>query len=348
MNPGLLSRPRRGLAILACVSAITSLGEVPRSHAASGSCFDGVLQPASNEPSKITRTGSGREVDLRPKFRVGEDLRYVMLLENDGVTEMPPLESSKQTSRQRVEFRLRTIETDPQKGSTVELIYEAIRVTIQSGDTTIEYDSTKPAAGGRGRGKDRGRDADPLAPDQSADLAQALSPVVGTTLTLTVQPDGTISRVTGGGELSGALAGRFAGPIADPQGVKDLFGPIFTTRGPSGSARVGETWRHEDLIDLAMLGRLRLTTDHTLASVKGDTATIDFSGRMDLDSESAAMPRGIRLSDTVYKGVYRWDSASGSLESMEQTQGFTLTGDMEGNSVRIRSKGTVRVDRLRR
>lgn len=333
----------RFLAMMAVVAGSSMIARTATAHVAPDS-IPGFAQPAPREPSKTIRPGTGREVDLRPRFRVGEDLRYVMVLENDGVTEMPPLESSKQNSRQRVEFRLRTVETDPEKGSTVELIYEAIRVTIDSGDTKIEYDSAKPAQSPRSRVPA----PDPALPDPSAALAEALAPVVGTTLTLTVLPDGSITGVSGGSELSSALAGRFAGPIADPQGVKDLFGPIFTSRSPKPTAKQGESWRHEDVIDLALLGRLRLTTDHTLKSVKGDTATIDFQGRMELDSEAAAMPRGIRLSDTVYKGAYLWDSASGSLESMEQTQGFTLSGDMEGASVRISSKGTVRIERRRR
>lgn len=318
-----------------------------------------VAAGAGEQPRETTapqpRTG-GREADLRPKFRLGDDLRYVMTLENDGATEMPGIESSKQTSNQQIEFHLKTISTDPEKGSTVELVYDSLKIHIDAGENKFEYDSKKPAGGkpsapanrrspAKGPANSSPADADP---DASAAMIEALKPLIGTKMTLTVAPDGTITSVTGGQEISSALVGQYAGPIIDPQGVKDLFGPIFSVRSAKTSASMGEKWQHVDRLDLSLLGKLRLTTDHTLRSLSGSKATVDFRGQIELDTESGLEDQAFKLKDTRYEGSYIWDIEAGALDSMHQVQAFTLAGDMAGSSVSIKNNGRVKIERQRR
>lgn len=311
--------------------------------------------PAGQLSENPAPRATGREIDLRPKFKAGSELKYVMTLENDGSTEMPPLEPLKQTSRQQIEFRLKTVSTDPEKGSTVELIYDAIKIQLEAGDSKLDFDSRKP--GGTAppakktsqRGRQPAAAGDPSdAEDATASLVEALKPIVGAKLTLTVAPDGTITQVTGGQELSGALVGKYAGPITDPQGVKDLFGPIFSLRNAKATARMGEKWQNVDKIDLALLGRLRLTTDYTLKSVSGSRATVDFRGGIDLDTEGGLENQAFKLTDTRYEGSYIWDTEAGALETMDQVQAFTLGGEMEGTVVKIHNNGKVKIERQRR
>ncbi len=377
-----IRRSVRYVVVAALLSAAVGLPAslVPRASAAP--------QPPERSPTP----GAGREVDLRPRFTAGEELKYVMNLENDGSTEMPGVPASKQTSRQQIEFRLKTISSDPEKGSTVELIYDSLQIHIDAGENKVDFDSRKPAATSPAR-KTPGKPAtnkpstskpapaktspsrsqpgqkarpgspapattepepdlsiDPLAEpaDPTESLVEALKPIVGSKLTLTVAPDGSITQVTGGSELSSALVGRYAGPITDPQGVKDLFGPIFSVRNAKASARVGEKWQHADTLDLALLGKLRLTTDHTLKSASGGKATVDFRGTIGLDSEATDAGQAFRLTDTRYEGSYIWDTDRGSLDAMQQVQSFTLAGDMEGASIKVKNNGRVKIERQRR
>ncbi|GMV24203.1 MAG: hypothetical protein AMXMBFR58_02340 [Phycisphaerae bacterium] len=305
----------------------------------------------STQPNeKAVRLAPG-EVDLRPRFRVGDELKYVMTLENDGSTQIPPLEPSSQTSRQQIEFRLKTISTDPEKGSVVELIYDSLRVSLEAGDQKVEFDSRKQSPARKQNQKPaRATDPDPLGEpaDPAESLTDALAPIAGSKLTLTIDPDGTITQVTGGSELAAALVGRYAGPIADPQGVKDLFGPIFSLRKAKPSAAPGEKWQHVDRLEFPMLGKLRLTTDYTLKSASRGKATVDFRGTMDLDTETGVQDQSIKLKDTRYEGSYIWDTEAGALDSMQQVQKFTLDGEMQGATVKITSNGRVKIERQRR
>ncbi len=356
------------------------------SPAAGAGARPGESLPSQPRESTAPRTG-GREVDLRPKFKSGAELRYVMTLENDGATEMPGIEPTRQTSRQQIDFRLKTVSSDPEKGSVVELIYDAIKIHLDAGATKIDYDSRKPASGKApssqtpssktpGSRTPAGKspanrppankspastpppgqqpanpgglpDIDAPDVDPSEAMIGALKPLVGSKMTLTVAPDGTITNVSGGKEISSALVGQYAGPITDPQGVKDLFGPVFSVRNAKPTAHVGEKWQYVDRIDLALLGKLRLTTDHTLKSASGTRATVDFRGQIELDTEGGVEGQAFKLTDTRYEGSYVWDTEHGALEGMEQVQAFTLAGDAGGASIKVKNNGTVRIERQR-
>lgn len=348
--------------------------------ACSSASWTSAAPPEPVHPASTPAHAPG-EVDLRPKFKVGDELKYVMTLENNGSTEMPPLEPSKQTSRQQIEFRLKTVSADPEKGSTVELIYDSMKLHLEAGDQKLDYDSKNPSKGstpgssskpsvkgGQPSKKapaQRGKQGQPgggsPAPEDPAEiglgddpaelsaaaLESALKPIVGAKMTLKVAPDGTITEVTGGQELAGALASKYAGPIADPQGVKDLLSSIFTTRSVKLFAKSGDTWQNVDRIDLSMLGKLRLTTNYTLKGTAGGRATIDFRGSMDLDTEGGLDAQPVKLTDTRYEGSYLWDTNSGTLETLSQTQAFTLGGDVGGTNVKIKSSGTTKIERQR-
>lgn len=347
--------PARFLAVLGIAASSLMLAPVPQASASAPA------QPAS-------RASSGKEIDLRPRFKEGEELRYVMTLENDGLTEIAGLDSSKQKSWQQIEFRMKTIASDPQTGSTVELIYDTLRVTLDAGETKLQYDSTKknvaPAKSAKPGGRNTSRPSsakpgskakgDPVEDllsqdeaDPSESFLNALESVVGSKLTLKVAPDGSITSVEGGEGLSSALVSKYAGPITDPQGVKDLFGPIFSVRAAKTTARVGESWQHVDRMDLSMLGALRLVTDHQLKSASGDRATVDFKGKIEMDSEGAAPMQSFKLTDTRYEGSYIWNTGIGALETMQQVQEFSLSGGTADAAIKLRNNGKVKIERRR-
>lgn len=338
----------RRLAVLGIAASSLMLSPVPQASASA------LAQPGSRT------SGSSREVDLRPRFKEGEELRYVMTLENEGLTEIAEMEPSRQKSWQQIEFRMKTISSDAEKGSVVELIYDTLKVNVEAGETKIQYDSTKknqPASRKSNqkpvvkpsRSKDPAEDLlmdDPTA-DPSESFLEALAPVVGTKLTLNVAPDGAITAVEGGSGLSSALISKYAGPITDPQGVKDLFGPIFSVRAAKASATVGEKWQHIDRMDLSMLGSLRLTTDHHLKSFSGGRATVDFKGKIEMDSEGAGAPQAFKITDTRYEGSYIWNTELGALETMQQVQEFSLGGGTPEAALKLRNNGKVKIERRR-
>lgn len=294
---------------------------------------------------------SAQQVDLRPRFKAGQELRYTMTLKgvNDSKIDGLPEASQKQVSDQRIDFHLKVVSSDSEKGSTVQLVYDALQLKLQAGDTKVEFDSTKPAkkpAAPKAKAPAGSPPAtDPLADASTDQLDSVLRSLVGTTLTLTVAPDGTITQVTGGEQLAGALAMAGSGQLADPQGVRDLFGPVLSTRATKAQAKVGETWQHVDKVEVGLLGNLKITTNYKLASAAGSTATVKFDGKIDLDSEASAQTPTFKLNDTRYEGSYLWDTEAGALRSLDQVQAFTLEGNTQGMKMNLRSDATVKITR---
>jgi hypothetical protein len=110
---------------------------------------------------------------------------------------------------------------------------------------------------------------------------------------------------------------------------------------------VGEKWQHVDRMDLSMLGSLRLTTDHHLKSASGGRATVDFKGKIEMDSEGAGAPQAFKITDTRYEGSYIWNTELGALETMQQVQEFSLGGGTPEAALKLRNNGKVKIERRR-
>lgn len=238
---------------------------------------------------------SRKSVDLRPKFRKGQDIRFKMTMRSTGIAEISPFagqEGSASNGEQEMVIRLSPKEVNPETGTTLDLVYESLKLKMGE----IEFDSKKPAA-----------------PDDPSDAM--LRPIVGLTLKVVMDKDGNITSVTGGDDGDGVTAmlmQQFTG--ADV--IKGLFGPVSTMKKTAGRAAVGESWTTNDSLG-GMLGTMRLSMTHTLESANGGRATIKTKGRVVLDgSEGSAL--GIKIKDSVISGSTEWDTEAGMLTRMTQ------------------------------
>ena len=319
-----------------------------------------------------------QEVDLRPKFERSAQSRLVMTTKskNTITPKGQDADKSEQISDQEITFLERVVSTDPEKGATVELVYERIKVKIQSdalGD--FEFDSAgsskKDPSGTPSPGKPgdatgpnpfitpsnkRPEPAKPVRkPDGLDVLPDLLKPqmegIAGTVLTLKFDTNGNITSVTGGERLNagGGLAGAMVGLPTFPSDAKSLsglFGPISsTTTGGAkdtkpGFRRVGDKWTNTTDTSVGPFGEIRLVTEHALRSAAAGQAEVTFSGRAASKSESpGSAPIG--LPNAVYKGKYTWDTRTGQLRSMDSEQ----VTDMDGPSVKLNGTTNVKVER---
>jgi hypothetical protein len=249
-----------------------------------------------------------KSVDLRPKFRKGQDVRFKMTMRSSGLAEISPLagqEGGVGDGEQEMVIRLSPKEVNAETGTTLDLVYESLKVKMGE----IEFDSSKP-----------------VAPDDPSD--GILRSIVGLTLKVTMDKDGNISGVTGGGDgdgISAMLMQQFTG--ADV--IKGLFGPVSTMKKTAGRASVGESWTTNDSLG-GMLGTMRLSMTHTLESATGGKAIIKTKGRVVLDgSEGSAL--GISIKDSVISGNTEWDIEAGMLTRMTQDNKIVVqTNDENG------------------
>jgi Family of unknown function (DUF6263) len=262
------------------------------------------------------------KVDLRPKFKVGQETRFKIDMDTNGNQSTPGAgegQPMKQTVGATILFKCR--DTNPETGSTLEVVYETLKLKMQSPLASIEFDSSKPAN-----------------PDDPMD--GMIRSIVGTKLNVKMDKDGNITSVDGGGGGAGGMGDQFAG--ADL--MKNMFGPVFTTKKGSGQAAVGEKWTNEDTME-AGNGTVRITTTNTLKSVSGGMATIDIKGAFSLDPSSSG--KGITIRDSSLTGEAKWDTEAGMLDSMQMKQKVSVE-QKQGNEAPTRTGQDVnmRVQRL--
>lgn len=246
-----------------------------------------------------------QKVDLRPRWEKGAQWRFRMETSSVNSIKMGDEASRRTSASQEAQLLLKVIDSQPEADSTVELIIESSKATADGPDGKRRFDSSRPG--------------DKDAKDRFGDGLRAL---VGLKLTLTVAPDGHISRITGG---EGLMSSDLVAPFTNPDKASDLFGPILSLKKGDGFASVGQSWENEDRIDTGLLGRIRVSNRHTLRSAAGGTARVVTDGTIEADSESPDSPITIR--DGKVTGSYEWDTRAGMLRRMDSRVSFKIEAE---------------------
>lgn len=198
--------------------------------------------PTGSQPKRPEEVPSFKpgQIDLRPKFRAGQTIRYVF--EQNALNQIKPVDSgggeeaTEQKQSNRIGLVMKVIESGEQ-GATIQVVYETIKVSLDSNGEKAEFDSTKPKPAALAPKTTQpkpapGRPAPPGSPsktptqtdpdempgipdalkrmadlDMSGILTQMVGPMVGTTITVKTDAKGAITSVTGGEGLSGGMGG---------------------------------------------------------------------------------------------------------------------------------------------
>ncbi|MBL8765378.1 MAG: hypothetical protein JNM07_14050 [Phycisphaerae bacterium] len=279
------------------------------------------------------------EINLAPRFRAGDVARYVMVNDQVSDTRSPSNPALDGRTTQKSEFGLvvRVKDSSPE-GATIELVYESVKLEIDSAAIKGKFDSAAPptktpapAPGARG----------PALPGDLSDdemLASMARPMVGVTLTIKTDARGNILSVTGGEALSlGA-----GGPGIDPKAAAGWL--ITGTSGGRTAVRVGESWTNDDRLGGTPVGDLAMRTTHRLDRASRGEADVSFTGRIQPGSASGAL-QGIQIGPSTYAGQYVWDTESGQLKSMRTESAVTLDGKFAGQDMSVKSRSASTVTR---
>lgn len=272
--------------------------------------------------------------DLGRKLEAGSEHRYGLIIDSSmalNSPDMPGLEQ-KQKVNQAIDFVMTVKEVNPETGATLELKYEALKFTIDSANFTGEFDSAKPAA-----------------EDGESEAAPALRPVIGTVLTVKVDPKGKVTEVTGGDELGGlGLWGQVAAQFRERGIVASFIEPVLNTYNEKGEAAVGETWTHSDTLEDSPLGSFRIVTDHTLDSIKDGEAHVKLAGKIEAlpaKEEETDQPPAFEIKESSNGGEYVWDTEAGILKTLKQSQAVSMKTSMQGMSMNIDNTTTIQLTR---
>jgi hypothetical protein len=307
-------------------------------------------QDRPREPERKTLVPEPGVIDLRPKWEKGQQIRYTLELKNASLNDAKPVSPrsrpgakppakaghpslNENESRSTVQMGLvfKVKEVSPEKEATVEVTIDRLKLSTLTPDGEVEFDSSKPAKGGE----------DDL-------VGEAFKSIVGTTMTMTVDRNGTITKVTGGEGL--ALLGGAGGPGAPgaaggAAGTAQLFGPIFSGRAAKGEARVGDSWDYDDALTTGLLGDFKMKVRHTLTGLRGSDAVVSIKGQIDPKSEAPGSS-AFQVNNSSYNGQYLWDTSKGQLKSMETSMSVRLDGKTGDNQqLATRNEATVKITR---
>ena len=266
-----------------------------------------------------------QQVDLAPRFEKGQETKFQMETSSTSTTSVGKEAAEANTMKMEVRFALKVKDANPETGSTVDLVYERVKIATTLGTGIVEFDSEKPAS-----------------QDTGSELAPLVRPLVGMTLTLTIDPAGNITRVTGGEALAPLSP---AAGLGQSTGVKQLIGPIFSPKKSPGKVAVGQTWENVDQLDTGMMGAFKMVTKHTLKSAAGGDARVAFSGTIEPASEAPGLG-GIEIKNSRYDGDYVWDVELGMLRTMTSKMSLRFEGDVAGEAVSATTEGETKVTRL--
>ncbi|MGE3108661.1 MAG: DUF6263 family protein [Phycisphaerales bacterium] len=300
-------------------------------------------QPDKGEKDRDEKAAG--KVDLRPKFTKGNKLIYKMDIDSKSKTKMPALDDADTVQNTKQELGLVFLVKDvTDDGTIVELTFNTMKMTQETGTgkdkDKVEFDSNRPKA-----------------TDKDNPLAPGCRELVGSTFTITIDKDGQVTNVAGGGGLTslgaigmpggiGNIGGQSTGLGGSSQGFADAIGSIFSIKKGSLLVNVGERWSTSDEIDSGLLGQFRMITDSTLKSHSGNIARVKINGRIEPATGRGGNASMFKLKDSLYLGEYLWDTKAGALKSLEVDQNVSIDGDSSGG-INMTASSKMKVSRVR-
>lgn len=262
-------------------------------------------------------------VDLRPKFKTGDQTRFSMDLNITSSQQAGDAGALSQNVKQTLGLTLKVREARADGTAKLDMVYDSIKFEAVSPLMTTKFDSAQPA-------------------DKDDDAGKVLRPLVGLTLALETDERGAITKVTPQVPAGSAINPMALQQFTAADVVKGLFGPILSISGGSGFAKVGESWVNESVMQGSM-GNMSLKNTYTLRSHDGANATLDIKGTVGLASSPAGGVADIK--DGSISGVANWDTRSGMLKSMEMTQRMQVATRLGELSTSSTQDMTVRIER---
>lgn len=282
----------------------------------------------SGSPAMAQATSSKDMIDLRPKYKAGQDTKYKMVISQTAKTKSKDADmgdTGDENSEQEIRFSLRVKSVDADGTANVDMVYESVKMSGEVNGEKVSVDTTKPATTDKGS------------------AAAGVRAMAGTTISMVIDKDGNIKQTTGGGGLLGGMGG-------------DLLGPIYSPSKAPGQVKRGQSWTNVDEIGMGeLLGPMRLVTTHTLESAANGEARVNVKGKIESGEES---PGGtskknnkpttdmIKITKSDHNGSYVWDTERGELKSMNSTMKSEIKVDMGGLDFTRTGDQTMRLERI--
>jgi len=260
---------------------------------------------------------SGPIADVACKLQQGETFSYSIRSRHVRQHQKPDESIIKWITRRTVVVSCEVIEPDPELGPRVRVTFDELNVTLLTPSKALRFTSEN----------------DHMNVVGSA-MTLAMEPIVGASITLTLDATGRILKVDGADKLLKEKELRkYAEHIVGEEAIDLMIGPIFrSVAQPSGESG-GEPWTSSRELDFPEFATFHY--DERWEFSKRRAGRVTFKG----ESDTTAMiderwPKGVMTNSRTI-GSYTWAELTGRLHRTEINRFYIveLENDPDGPSI---------------
>lgn len=260
------------------------------------------------------RASAADSINLHHAYKTGETAKFGFNVERVETTDVPGQTMEvKRTVKHDGEFEMKVVDASA-KGVTIGMTLTKLKSSVEDPNRTLKFDSAAARE----------------ETDAQNPLIVALRPIVGVTVTFKFDEKGAVVECASDAELvRQSQFTEFANQLVGEEWAKFRWGPVFYPKAERGDAKVGDSWRVDQSLNVPMLGRLSTNMHLAVESIKDRDAKLAGTGEYTLEP-----------SKTDDKGVFRIERFEPSL-NMEFRSGtgtrraefrekFRMVGDAQG------------------
>lgn len=274
-------------------------------------------------------TAARAQTVLQYRWKQGEAIVYRTTLKTDST--MSGLAGGDVTLSQTMTQRIKLLAAAiaPDGTATLHQTIEAVRVEMDTMMGKVAYDSEHANTGGD---------------EASQALARVFGGMVGTTLTVTLSPNGAIGRIDGVQKVydkiaqdlprdrSAAQMAQTLKSVLSEESIRAALEQSFP-RLPPQAVKTGDTWTGQIALGSDATGRISGTQTMTLKRLDGGdagVATIAVALALKQESSPPVGPSGVtmKLGDSKGEGEIEFDVGAGRIRkaTMKTEMPSTMTG----------------------
>lgn len=296
------------------------------------------LFSARSAVAQPAKSPTPQTANLTVPLRVGNEQVWVYAVRETQSVYKENAKTPDNVKRSSSEVRVRLrVESVTEKGSTVSLTYETVKMSFGSALGQQEFDSRKPEK------EERENVAAPMC-----------RPLVGLKLTVLLDANGTITDVQGGEALKQSPGAEVLARFTENSSVAQFLQPVFTLRADRPESKVGDSWvvtSPFNPVDITSVSGTATET-RTLISVDRDHAVIDGASTLEAKFDKGTVPKDFKP-EFAGRSRSHWsvpENAQGfqGLLGLESKETLTLSFTMPMGAMRSVNEKTERLERKHR
>lgn len=251
------------------------------------------------------------DVSLSPRWTPGEEVVFTYTSDSIRRDSLPAIQSTKeQRTRQDMTFRRKVIETGP-AGTTLELVFDRIKVVVTQGRMFMAYDSQKPPE-----------------PDRSNVLEDAAAPMLGVPLTVKLNAENEVTSISGFPEPR-TVDGAIRPLIVDDELIRNSIASMYGMQKKPASAKVGDRWIMDETLPNEPGTVLAIRHHRTLQSADEKSAVIVTNGTADIRPVTPGARSKRLLGEFDLTSTHHWDRTNGRIGWMVMEQRTLMHGEFK-------------------